>query len=267
MDQKIEVDDIDSSFRHDTLLNPADCVGTMARAKQKSKKAPGDVFSEDPTPSAKALPKTEDDTYEESDEESQPEKDETEEKLEKLVFGDDDEFQKGLKTYSEQLLRRDSEDIEMDDGDESAEEERADGDEKNIEDVDDADVSGLAAYVVCMRVLMVRSIGFSYFSSTLAQSTQTPSCLRRKRRPMRKLLMNSMMWFNLLCGKIVMMNVLLCPWRAIRVSANCGMSSPTIWLLERSISVDCGDSIYVCIRHQRGPFRSRTGTIPMLTAM
>ncbi|KAL1993440.1 hypothetical protein VTN49DRAFT_3389 [Thermomyces lanuginosus] len=112
----------------------------MARAKQKSKKASEDIFFEDSALSAETFSKTKGDIYEETDEESRPEKDETEEKLEKLVFGDDEEFQKGLKTYNEQLLRRGSEDVEMGDGEEGAEEEDADDDEKNIEEVDDADL-------------------------------------------------------------------------------------------------------------------------------
>lgn len=127
-----------------TLPDSPSCVDTMARAKQKSKKASEDIFFEDSALSAETFSKTKGDIYEETDEESRPEKDETEEKLEKLVFGDDEEFQKGLKTYNEQLLRRGSEDVEMGDGEEGAEEEDADDDEKNIEEVDDADVSDLA---------------------------------------------------------------------------------------------------------------------------
>lgn len=71
------------------------------------------------------------------DEEDIPEKDEAEQKLEKLLFGDDEGFHSALKEHQEREIGRVS--GESDEGEEAAEEEETG--ERDLGAVPDADVS------------------------------------------------------------------------------------------------------------------------------
>lgn len=98
------------------------------------------------------MPKT---TFKEKNprEEKVAEKDETEKKLESLLFGDGDEFQSALKSGKDlnQLALTNI-------SDESADEAEGDQEEENLEDVADADVcigDLLETLFECMVLLMV----------------------------------------------------------------------------------------------------------------
>lgn len=73
-----------------------------------------------------------------NEEDDIPEKDDVEERLEKLLFGDDEGFQAALKGHGQHQVSTDlvlASDHEDGDG--------KDGDEQNMDDVADADVSSI----------------------------------------------------------------------------------------------------------------------------
>lgn len=122
----------------------------MSRVKEKAREAKASAgadpspFEEDKSISRQFHDKEEDDVsqdqdHNESSDEDVPEPDETEKKLEKLLFGDDEGFHEALKSHRS----RQTTDIDMMSGDEGA-----GGDDKSAEDdqdmdgIADADVSG-----------------------------------------------------------------------------------------------------------------------------
>lgn len=83
-----------------------------------------------------------------------PEKDETEEKLERLLFGDDAGFHEALKSHrtpgAMDLVLRDDSDEEEGEGE----------DEGGLDDVSDADVSGFVNFSMSERACVLMTIAF-----------------------------------------------------------------------------------------------------------
>lgn len=119
----------------------------MSRVKKKTREVKSSApFEEDRSIARQFHDEEEDDVShdedhnEPSDDEKEvPEPDETEKKLEKLVFGDDEGFHEALKSHRS----RQTADIDMMSGDEDAsEDDESAEDEQDMDDVPDADVSG-----------------------------------------------------------------------------------------------------------------------------
>lgn len=193
----------------------------QATLQKKTKRSAVPLPVENPPVSQHSDDDVEMDDDTSSDEEDLPEKDETEKKLERMLFGDDEGFMGALKNQQERAAGMQLT-LHSDDESGSAGEGEADEEDRNVEDMADEDVCGLIGEVLCLLATTNPIDLNSSSSSILAPSPKMPTSLHRKPHLMKTRRTRNL---PLQSGTIVMTTVWLSRLPARLDCANCARPS------------------------------------------